>query len=190
MKGLNLDYKTPTAASVKSVQERINLIRKRGQIQSTRLTISQEQIIDTEPKVTEEEDYHQIEPIANPSLEEVKSPTQERPQPRRVRHREKFSPKIDSKPKSFQNVRQNEATKYELVLKEMIEIENQLSFNKILVHYNLLEDWSNRVTTEFQAKEEEFRVQKYYNKRLSPKIEEIINTIKPNKAEVFALSLK
>jgi hypothetical protein len=31
--------------------------------------------------------------------------------------------------------------KYELILKEMIEIENQLNFNKILSHYNILELW-------------------------------------------------
>ena len=39
----------------------------------------------------------------------------------------------------------------------MIEIENQLSFNNILIHYNLLEAWWNNVISGLKLKEEEFQ---------------------------------
>ena len=59
-----------------------------------------------------------------------------------------------SQVKSISN---SDAIKYELILKEMIEIENQLSFNHILIHYNLLEAWCNSVISKLKLKEEEFQ---------------------------------
>jgi len=49
-------------------------------------------------------------------------------------------------------------------MKEMVEIENQVNFNKILVHYNLLESWWNEIITKYHFKQELFRQYKYENK--------------------------
>lgn len=97
-------------------------------------------------------------------------------------------PKLEiSQMKSISNA---DAIKYELILKEMIEIENQLSFNHILIHYNLFETWCNNVISGLKLKEEEFQNRKYNCRGLSPKIEDIMDKVTPNQIEIFASSLK
>lgn len=111
-----------------------------------------------------------------------------------------FNPKVEIN-HSLQGVlSQEEALKYELILKEMIEIENQLNFNKVLVHFNLLENWWNKIIAGYNVKLEHFRQQKYeMTENHSPRSREIIDMKniekfrakwEENKSEVFAQNLK
>ena len=52
-----------------------------------------------------------------------------------------YNPVIQIPQTISQLLSEDQANQYEQIMKEMVEIENQVNFNKILVHYNLLESW-------------------------------------------------
>ncbi|CAI2363357.1 unnamed protein product [Moneuplotes crassus] len=201
----DLGIKSPPEQNGQSIDQRIKNIREKH-FAATQVNLSsqeEEPDLMAEPQANDEEHDHSDLIIDSSSkYEENKNDgSEEIEQPDDIESSKEieYDPKIQIPNAPSTILSEDQADRYEKVLKEMVEIENLINMNKVIFHYNMLESWCNSMISSLQAKQEKFRINKYETGGFSPHVKDYYDKlnmdkfktkINPNKPEILALSLK